>query len=70
MMTASVETNVTRVPVNRIYLLLNIVFDGVQVSFVNCNCLVKALSFTHNSANSKFKNGLFITLANAVHLNE
>jgi hypothetical protein len=30
-MTESVETNVTRIHVNRIYLLLNTVFDSVQV---------------------------------------
>jgi len=30
-MTESVETNVTRIHVNRIYLLLDTVFDSVQV---------------------------------------
>jgi hypothetical protein len=55
MMTESVEINVTRVHVNRIYLLLNVVFDGVQVPYVNGNCSRTALHFTQNSANSKFK---------------
>ena len=55
MMTESVETNVTRIHVNMIYLLLNIVLDIVQVPFVNDNCSVRALRFTQNSANSKFK---------------
>jgi hypothetical protein len=35
--------------------VLNIVFDSVQVPFVNSNCLVRALCFMQNSANSKFK---------------
>jgi len=53
--TESAETNVTRIHINKTYLLLNIVFDGVQVPFVNGNCSVRTLCFTQNSANSKFK---------------
>jgi hypothetical protein len=35
MMTESVETDVTRINVNRIYLILNTVSDSAQVPFVN-----------------------------------
>jgi hypothetical protein len=70
MITKSVETNVTRVHVNRIYLLLNIVFDSVQVPFVNGNCSLKALHLMQNSCQFQVQNGLFIILANAMHLEE
>jgi hypothetical protein len=54
MIAESVKTYVARVHLNKIYLLIKVVFGSVQVPFVNDNCLVKALHVRQNTANSKF----------------